>query len=209
MRGIHNHSVSEDVRMEPKFCLLKISLAYIEPEISRTVCVPADITLGKLHIVIQIVMDWENYHLHEFEINKRIYSDDPKQLMGSIQEKVYKESNYRLSDLIDRKGKKFTYLYDYGDSWLHELKLIDKNFKLPQGQAEIFCLEGHRASPLEDIGGVGGYYNLCDALENPEETEYDYLLGTFGDEFDSEYVDLGAINSELQLYIKSPNYKKK
>ena len=48
--------------------LLKIKLMNIEPEIWRRFVVPAAITLDRLHDVIQIVMGWEDYHLHEFVI---------------------------------------------------------------------------------------------------------------------------------------------
>lgn len=51
-------------------CQFKITLRGSQPSIWRQFTVPASYTLGDLHIVIQAVMDWENYHLHEFVIGK-------------------------------------------------------------------------------------------------------------------------------------------
>ena len=48
--------------------LLHIELKWITPTIWRRFAVPENITLGKLHHVIQAVMGWSDSHLHEFEI---------------------------------------------------------------------------------------------------------------------------------------------
>jgi hypothetical protein len=61
---------------------LKLWLRKIEPPIWRRLEVPADITLPKLHRVIQIAIGWEDYHLHQFEIGRRRYEvPDPEDLM--------------------------------------------------------------------------------------------------------------------------------
>ncbi|MEB0186536.1 plasmid pRiA4b ORF-3 family protein, partial [Pseudomonas sp. Bout1] len=44
---------------EPDLLLLHIELKWIEPAIWRRVAVPENITLGKLHTVIQFAMGWE------------------------------------------------------------------------------------------------------------------------------------------------------
>ncbi|MBT2401755.1 plasmid pRiA4b ORF-3 family protein [Streptomyces sp. ISL-100] len=46
---------------------IKVSLADIRPPVWRRLQVPADITLDRLHQVIQTAMGWENYHMHVFE----------------------------------------------------------------------------------------------------------------------------------------------
>jgi hypothetical protein len=54
---------------------LKITLDGSDPPIWRRFQVPASITLANLHFIIQTVMGWQNYHLHEFEIGKRRFMD--------------------------------------------------------------------------------------------------------------------------------------
>jgi hypothetical protein len=47
-----------DIIMNERIYLLKIELLDIEPAIWRRFVVPANITLDRLHDVIQIVMGW-------------------------------------------------------------------------------------------------------------------------------------------------------
>src|ERR1700719_2155964 len=51
----------------------RLSLDGIKPPIWRRILVPADFTLSQLHRVIQAVMDWKDYHLHEFNVAGRVY----------------------------------------------------------------------------------------------------------------------------------------
>jgi len=41
---------------------LKVSLSESRPLIWRSIQVPSQITLPQLHLALQIVMGWENYH---------------------------------------------------------------------------------------------------------------------------------------------------
>jgi hypothetical protein len=50
---------------------IKVTLRDLEPPIWRRVLVRSDMTLKGLHNVLQVVMDWEGYHMHEFAIGKR------------------------------------------------------------------------------------------------------------------------------------------
>jgi hypothetical protein len=52
---------------------LKITLKGIKPPIWRRVQVPGNVTLYKLHKIIQVVMGWGNYHLYEFKIGDTYY----------------------------------------------------------------------------------------------------------------------------------------
>jgi hypothetical protein len=51
-----------------------VALDHIEPRIWRRIQVPSDYSLGQLHHVTQIVMGWQNSHLHEFQINSQRYA---------------------------------------------------------------------------------------------------------------------------------------
>jgi hypothetical protein len=48
--------------------VLRIELKEIKPAIWRRFIVPSDITLDRLHDIIQIVMGFNDSHLHEFVI---------------------------------------------------------------------------------------------------------------------------------------------
>jgi hypothetical protein len=53
---------------------LKVTLRDIQPPIWRRIQVWEDTTLAQLHTILQIVMGWEDYHLHQFAIGRRLYS---------------------------------------------------------------------------------------------------------------------------------------
>jgi len=56
-----------------------LSLAEVRPPVWRRIQVPADYTLARLYKVIQIVMDWQDCHLHEFTVDGRSYgAPDPE-----------------------------------------------------------------------------------------------------------------------------------
>jgi hypothetical protein len=54
---------------------IKVTLNETHPPIWRRIQVPANITLLKLHDILQIVMGWEGYHLHMFTIEGSVYGD--------------------------------------------------------------------------------------------------------------------------------------
>lgn len=56
---------------------------------------------------------------------------------------------------------------DYGDNWEHEIELE----KISEPKPITFypvCLDGERAYPPEDVGGVTGYADLLGIIQDPE-----------------------------------------
>jgi hypothetical protein len=51
-----------------------VTLDGIRPSIWRRIQVRRDITLFKLYKILQVVMGWQDYHLHQFVINGECYS---------------------------------------------------------------------------------------------------------------------------------------
>lgn len=56
------------------------------------------------------------------------------------------------------------YDYDFGDSWEHQIELIEVIEGLPQVPVVI---QGERHGPLEDSCGVHGYASLVEILADP------------------------------------------
>jgi hypothetical protein len=56
-----------------------VTLEDIRPPIWRRIQVRGDITLYKLHEILQVVMDWEGYHLHQFMVGEESYSEISKE----------------------------------------------------------------------------------------------------------------------------------
>lgn len=182
---------------------LKITLDGVSPRIWRRFVVPPDISLDRLHDIIQILMDWRDYHVHEFIINGKKYTEDP-----DCDEDGAEESAFRLSDLVRGRGDVFSYNYDFGDGWKHTL-LIEDVQAIPKGyDLRISCVEGKNASPPEDVGGVDGYADFRKKISNPRSREREELIewakGNTGQEhpFDPKRFDVERTNIELYKYVR-------
>jgi hypothetical protein len=154
----------------------KIILRGAEPVIWRRIQVLDD-TLDKLHEHIQVAMGWSNSHLHHFFIEGR-RRGDPELLDDDIEPFDGCDSTKTLiSELLqlDRAPVSFEYHYDFGDSWVHDVQFEGSPAPQPGG-AYPQCLEGERACPPEDVGGVGGYAEYLGAIADPSHERHREML---------------------------------
>lgn len=155
--------------------------------------------MEQLHYVVQIVMGWDGGHLWEFTAGNRRFipvDDNPDDLDPSA---------FHLYDVVSRKGQVIRYLYDFGDSWEHKLKMEDSQYFLPDGEKrKAGCVAGARACPPEDIGGVWGYEDFCKVMTKPRSKRYKEMMEWYtgdsedGEPFDPERFDLDKVNQALQ-----------
>jgi hypothetical protein len=174
---------------------IKVTLDDTHPPIWRRILAPGNTTLLKLHDILQIVMGWEDYHLHMYTIEGLIYGDPADDEYGD--RSTLDEACYKLSQVIYDEGQRFTYEYDFGDSWDHTL-LVEKILPPAEGVRYAHCLKGKRKCPPEDVGGVRGYENLLEAIRDPSHNEHDEYLVWVGGEFDPESFNLEEINARLR-----------
>ena len=150
----------------------KITLNASKPAIWRRIHVK-DCTLDKLHKHIQTAMGWTNSHLYQFIINKKNFGD-PQLLDDGFDDFDFIDSTVtKLSDVVPEHGERFRFLYEYdfGDSWEHEM-LFEGCPQVKPGQQFPLCLEGQRACPPEDVGGVWGYQDYLEAIADPKHEEH-------------------------------------
>ena len=173
----------------------KGSLGYIRPPIWRRVVVPDNFTLGQLHNVIQVSMGWQDCHLHSFQFGDVRYASQETSEMGEMD--MENEETVLLHRIITRPKQKFTYEYDFGDSWLHEL-VVEKILPFdPQAKYPV-CLGGARACPPEDCGSFPGYMSILEAVKAAKKTgEQKELLEWLGDGYEPERFDLDQVNRRL------------
>ena len=74
-----------------------------------------------------------------------------------------------------RDEPRFTFDYDFGDSWEHEVVIEDLSWS-EFGLKYAVCLEGANACPPEDVGGVSGYGHLLEAIADPRHEEHQSYL---------------------------------
>jgi Plasmid pRiA4b ORF-3-like protein len=173
---------------------LKVTLDEIRPPIWRRLLVRSDLTLYRLHLILQAVMGWTDSHLHMFTIEGRDYGEpDPE--FAVFGDQLIDERRTKLDWVAGREGMKFSYMYDFGDSWEHTIEV--EEILPPQPSTRPVCLEGARACPPEDCGGVGGYEDLVEAMANPRRKRHKELVEWLGEVFHPEAFDLETVNQDL------------
>ena len=187
--------------------VLRITLEWLEPAIWREVAVASDTTLAQLHEVIQIVMDWDDYHLHKFVLGRRhrrrgAQVPDPRVFVprfgkfSEVDMDGEDEGEVTLAQLCPKVGGVLTYEYDFGDSWEH---LVEVRQITAADDVVVYpiCLAGARAGPPEDCGGAPGYYRLVEVVADPKHEDHAELVDWLGEAFDPEAFDLDLVNEML------------
>lgn len=169
---------------------LRVVLVDSQPPIWRELEVPASLTLQRLNDVLQVAFGWLDYHLWEFEIDGTRYGrpieDDPE---------VVNAKKVILRDVFEGKTTKISYVYDFGDYWEHQIKVsrihaAEPDLSYPR------LIGGEMAGPLEDCGGLPGYYALLEARDDPDHPDHEDAVEIVG-EYDPTNVLHQAIAAGL------------
>ena len=171
---------------------LKVNLRGAKPPIWRRIQVPSDITLYKLHHILQVVMGWTDSHLHQFIVGRTSYGE-PHPDYGF---EMRSEKRAKLDKIAPGEGDKFIYEYDFGDGWEH-IVLVEKILAPEEGVRYPLCLKGVRACPPEDVGGIWGYASFLEAIRDPEHPDHESMIEWIGIEFDPKEFDLEWVNEQL------------
>lgn len=154
----------------------KVTLRGTEPAIWRRIQVLDD-TMDKLHEHLQTAMGWTNSHLHHFFIQGQ-RCGDPELLDDDFEPYSGIDSTQTLMSAMlpaEGPGLVLEYHYDFGDGWVHDV-LFEGS---PPSQPSVEypqCLEGERACPPEDVGGIEGYSDYIEALADPNHEEHQQML---------------------------------
>ncbi len=175
----------------------RLFLEEVRPLVWRRIQVPADYTLAHLHKVIQAVMDWQDYHLHEITIAGRAYGPpDPE-----AEQQVLDERNVQLRDLDLSLGDHLQYVYDFGDNWQHVLEFEKALARGPEAVYPI-CVGGECSTPPEDVGGASGYEEFLEALSHPRHEEHKHMKEWVGRPFDPRAFSLAEANERLRKRLR-------
>jgi hypothetical protein len=175
-----------------------ITLSGTTPPVWRRIRV-GDCTLDKLHEHIQTSMGWTNSHLHHFQLGEQFYGD-PQLMMENMEDLNYEDSTKTLlSEIIPKDAEvfRFVYEYDFGDSWDHEI-VCEKRLSGGDAHEHPICLDGGRACPPEDCGGVWGYAEFLAAISNTAHSEHERMLEWIGGEFDPERFSAATATNRMK-----------
>lgn len=171
---------------------LKITLKRAKPPIWRRLLVADDITLRRLHNILQVACGWTNSHLHSFTLGRDSYGRTDPDWPSDMRSDTRK----RLNSLGLLEKSRFEYIYDFGDWWEH-IVLVEAVRPRKEGEVLPVCVTGRRAFPPEDCGGIWAYGDLLAVLADPADPEHEETKQWVGPYFDPEAMDLDHINREL------------
>ena len=188
---------------------LHVSLNEIEPPIWRRFWVEETITLGRLHEVLQIVMGWENVHLHQFitgeRFEEKLYYTPPwDDGFGDPEFTVMQrdETRVKARSILPLVQDSVIYEYDLGECWEHTLGLEKVVLINPMEQWLPWCLDGRRACPPEDVGGTGGYAGFLRSIADPTHPDHSAML-QWGQNHEPERFDRKAVNTAFWWWAKA------
>lgn len=177
---------------------LKISLKGAKPPIWRRFLIENFVALPKLHRAIQIVMGWTDSHLHQFTAGGRFYGmPDPNFDSPDFLD----EQEFKLNQLLRNENDSINYEYDFGDGWEHKITL-EKILPFDPETALPLCIKAKGACPPEDVGGIWGYYNFLEALNDPDHPEHEDYKEWIGGDFDPDAYDIKEVNQLLFKYSR-------
>ena len=189
---------------------IRIKLNNAPVNIWRELVVPSNITLELLAYVLLDAMGWEHEHLYQFigkndvrYINSHEMKEQERNSFLSFFSRVQYQNSEKtsLEMVLQPKGERMKFEYDYGDSWTHDVWVKGvRDYALGE-EPVIKLLKAHGECPPEDCGGVWGYAELLElnkkkrkTAEEKERLEwYDIPKG-----FDPEDCDLEWLQEDVE-----------
>ena len=193
----HKSSLSK-----PCLITLRIELVGTTPLVWRRITLDGRSSFANLHHVIQAAMGWHDAHLHQFRINNR-YIGVPDPESDAPEWHTEDERKVFLNRVLTDDAV-FTYLYDFGDGWEHRLLVeeYDDSDDLRFGDGDAWVDAGERACPPEDCGGVGGFQDFLEKLEDePYSDESKELHVWAGLDYDPARFDRQAANAAIKRLL--------
>ena len=163
----------------------QIKLESKDYPISRTVVLPEECTLAFLHLVIQRVFGWLDYHLYEFTDAKGVRYIDPTDEGSDVVDapREVDATAVSLRQLFKKRGDTLGYEYDFGDC--NELTItFVKHVKADRktGLGSYFESNGpHMVEDSRGIGGAGGVWAIL--REGKKNEQYDDVVAWLANAF--------------------------
>ena len=148
----------------PNVYQFRVVVQGISPLIWRRLLIRSDMSLATLHTTLQVVFAWSDVHLHSFRIHGKEYGSTH---LGGPSFDV-DARHVPLGALRLHRGERFSYVYNFIDYWVCDLRLeamlpVDPRRRYP------VCVGGKRAAPPEDCGGTWAYLQQVDQHHSPLE----------------------------------------
>jgi len=122
----------------------------------RHVHISESATLHDLHEIILESFNFDNDHMHAFFMNNRAWDEDWEYVCpdGELDGERGFSSEAKLSKFHLTKGSKFLYIFDFGDDWrfqIRVLRVIDAPVKEPSVIKSVGKISQYGYDEDEDV----------------------------------------------------------
>ncbi|MCC8117844.1 MAG: plasmid pRiA4b ORF-3 family protein [Bacteroidales bacterium] len=137
-------------KVKDEIYTLKVQLKNVsKPPVWRKFEVSSQWTFADLHRLIQLAMGWDGGHLWQFE---------PKAYKGpytiGTEDVDYDAEEVKIGAFLNPKNPMMEYVYDFGDDWIHTIKIEDVR---PGSIDHPHLIAGKGLCPSDDMGGPWGW----------------------------------------------------
>lgn len=195
-----------DRRTERARFTVRIDLDGVRTPVWRRLQLAGDLHLDQLHDILQIAMGWTDSHLHHFVMGPGPLDRSVAPFLTPFDveegEQGMADADVRLDEVLANPGDRLYYEYDFGDGWDHLIRL-ESIKPWTAGAPLATCLDGRRACPPEDVGGVPGYEEMLDMLAGHtadlDPGWVEQVLTWLPEGYDPDAFSVEEVNEQLEL----------
>jgi Plasmid pRiA4b ORF-3-like protein len=192
-------SLRKPGRGEAAILRVRVDLAHAKPPIWRRLDVCSDIGLDVFHQVLQSAFGWMDSHLHRFALGGSPFDRNSELFLCPYdvdegEDDGTPAKDVTLDQTLSEPGDVLHYCYDYGDSW-DLIITLESVIPLSESAPVAVCIDGRRAAPPEDCGGLREAAELAEILEDPTHFDLDEINQALND----PYMQLRASGFDPRL----------
>ena len=190
---------------------MTVTLDYVEPKVCRRLEVLGDISLDRLHLILQAAFGWQNAHLYQFCVGEPYQMGKERWVIPDFVESPedLPADRTTLAQAIAKAGAAgLIYLYDFGDDWIHRIEVGSTGDAEP-GQIYPRLTNAIGTCPPEDIGGPPGYQMFAQAMADPKHPEHKELKEWYGGDFDPVMSNTDQLRSQVLKLAKQWKRKRR
>lgn len=135
---------------------LKITIKNSRPPIWRRIIVPEHITFVDLDNIIEAAFGWTHDHMFAFK-----FGNWEEEFVGTPFGSDEDTADVCIDPWME-EGISFSYIYDFGDDWVHTIK-VEKIVPYEERYPQVTKYKG--PNMIEDCGGIWGFYEYIDEAE--------------------------------------------
>jgi hypothetical protein len=174
---------------------VRVDLEGASPPIWRRLHIRSDLALDAVHQVLQAAFGWTDSHLHRFALGDSVFDLNAELFLcpWDVEEgddDGVPAKDVRLDETLADPGDVLHYCYDYGDSWDLIIKLEQVLGRTDHQLPAALCVDGRRAAPPEDCGGLRTAEDLIEVLDDPAHFDLNEINQALTDPY-VQLVDAG------------------